>query len=43
MRLKAYPAEDQNKLSTPEQIMPLYVYLMTDDSKSINGKTIKAQ
>ena len=43
MRASAYPAEDQKQLLTPEQIMPLYVYLMTDDSKQENGKVLNAQ
>ncbi|GLX77065.1 YciK family oxidoreductase [Thalassotalea insulae] len=43
MRAKAYPAEDQSKLPTAEQIMPLYVYLMADDSKGVNGQVLKAQ
>jgi NAD(P)-dependent dehydrogenase (short-subunit alcohol dehydrogenase family) len=43
MRIRAYPAEDQNKIASPEDIMPLYVYLMTDDSHGINGQIINAQ
>lgn len=43
MRASAFPAEDKEKLPTPEDIMPLYVYLMSDDSKAINGKTLNAQ
>jgi NAD(P)-dependent dehydrogenase (short-subunit alcohol dehydrogenase family) len=43
MRTSAYPAEDKNKLATANDIMPLYVYLMSDDSITVNGKTIKAQ
>lgn len=43
MRTSAYPAEDKNKLATATDIMPLYVYLMSDDSIAVNGKTIKAQ
>jgi NAD(P)-dependent dehydrogenase (short-subunit alcohol dehydrogenase family) len=43
MRASAYPAEDASKLSTPEDIMPLYVYLMADDSTDINGQIINAQ
>jgi NAD(P)-dependent dehydrogenase (short-subunit alcohol dehydrogenase family) len=43
MRAKAYPAEDKSKLLTPEQIMPLYLYLMSDDSLTVNGQTINAQ
>ncbi|MDG1751899.1 MAG: SDR family oxidoreductase, partial [Thalassotalea sp.] len=43
MRARAYPAENQETLSTAEQIMPLYVYLMADDSKSITGEVLNAQ
>jgi len=43
MRASAYPAEDKDELATPADIMPLYVYLMSDDSLDINGQTIKAQ
>lgn len=43
MRASAYPAEDKDKLATPNNIMPLYVYLMSDDSVKVNGQTLKAQ
>ena len=43
MRASAYPAEDSSTLATPEQIMPLYVYLMSDDSVGVTGKVLKAQ
>jgi len=43
MRASAYPAEDKEALATPADIMPLYVYLMTNDSLAVNGKTLKAQ
>jgi len=43
MRAKAYPAEDASRLPTAEDIMPLYVYLMSNDSKSVTGQVIKAQ
>ena len=43
MRAKAYPGEDPLTLRTPEEIMPLYVYLMSDASSSINGETLDAQ
>ena len=43
MRAKAFPAEDPMTLKTPADIMPLYLYLMGDDSKSENGKTFHAQ
>lgn len=43
MRASAFPAEDKSQLATPEDIMPLYVYLMTDDAKAVNGQTLNAQ
>ncbi len=43
MRASAYPAEDKEKLATPADIMPLYVYLMSDESLDVNGQSIKAQ
>lgn len=43
MRARAYPAEDQSTLPSAEEIMPLYVYLMSDESKNINGQVLKAQ
>ena len=43
MRAKAFPAEDKFSIKTPEQITPLYQYLMGDDSQTINGESIDAQ
>lgn len=43
MRSSAYPAEDKSTIASPEDIMPLYVYLMADDSKAINGQRLNAQ
>jgi len=43
MRSKAYPAEDTSLLKTPEQIMPTYVYLMSDQSKEVNGQSLDCQ
>lgn len=43
MRASAYPAEDKDSLATAKDIMPLYVYLMSDDSIEVNGQTLKAQ
>lgn len=43
MRAKAFPAEDREQLKTPQDLMPLYGYLMDSASKNVNGKTIKAQ
>jgi len=43
MRASAYPAEDPETLPTPEDIMPVYLYLMGDESEGINGKSLDAQ
>lgn len=43
MRARAYPGEDPASLRTPEQIMPLYLYLMGKDSQHINGQSLDAQ
>jgi NAD(P)-dependent dehydrogenase (short-subunit alcohol dehydrogenase family) len=43
MRNSAYPAENKDSIASPENIMPLYVYLMSDDSKSVNGQRLNAQ
>lgn len=38
MRAAAYPAEDPRTLPTPEAHMPLYLYLMGEDSIGVNGE-----
>ncbi|MBC7006587.1 YciK family oxidoreductase [Photobacterium sp. BZF1] len=43
MRAKAFPAEDPSLLKTPEEIMPLYLYLIGPESKDVNGQCIDAQ
>ena len=43
MRAKAYPAEEPSVLPTPAELMPLYLYLMSDDSKDLNGQSLDAQ
>jgi NAD(P)-dependent dehydrogenase (short-subunit alcohol dehydrogenase family) len=43
MRSSAYPAENKANIAAPEDIMPLYVYLMSDDSKAVNGQRLNAQ
>lgn len=42
MRVRAFPAEDPNTLPTTEDVMPAYLYLMSDDCKDV-GQTILAQ
>jgi NAD(P)-dependent dehydrogenase (short-subunit alcohol dehydrogenase family) len=43
MRLQAYPAEDRNKLLSPEAIVAPYLYLLGPDSKSTQGQTLDCQ
>ncbi|MBS0847225.1 YciK family oxidoreductase [Citrobacter sp. JGM124] len=43
MRAKAFPTEDPNKLKTPTDLMPLYVWLMADDSHHQSGISFDAQ
>ncbi len=43
MRAAAFPGEDQQSLPTPEAIMPVYLYLMGDDSAQISGQAFHAQ
>ncbi len=43
MRARAYPAEDRSKLKTPAEIMPTYLYLMSDKSLDVNGQSLDAQ
>ena len=42
MRKAAYPAEDPSTLKGPEDLMPLYLYLMGSDSKSVSGQALQA-
>lgn len=43
MRAKAYPAENPLNLKTPEDIVPLFTWLVSDDSKGTNGRSLDAQ
>jgi len=43
MRAAAYPGEQPEKNPAPEQIMPLYLYLMGEDSLETSGQTMNAQ
>jgi len=43
MRANAYPAEDPFTLPGPEDIMPLYLYLMGADSSEVHGQSLDAQ
>lgn len=43
MRAAAYPAEDPNALPAPEDHMPLYLYLIGEDSVGVNGEIFSAK
>ncbi len=40
MRAHAYPGENPYSLPVPEDIMPLYLYLMGPDSQGVNGQSL---
>lgn len=43
MRARAYPAENPQQNPAPEDLMPVYIYLMGRDSSDVNGQQIDAQ
>lgn len=43
MRREAYPDEDQSKLKKPEEILDVFFYLASDESKGITGQKFDAQ
>jgi len=43
MRASAFPQEDAGKLKTPADLMPLYLYVMGDDSRRKTGISFDAQ
>jgi NAD(P)-dependent dehydrogenase (short-subunit alcohol dehydrogenase family) len=43
MRLEAYPAEDRDKLKTPNEILGPYLYFLGPDSKGVTGESVDAQ
>ena len=43
LRKAAFPAEDPATLAQPEDLVPVYLYLMGKDSLSENGKAFSAQ
>ncbi|MCL1476951.1 MULTISPECIES: YciK family oxidoreductase [unclassified Marinobacter] len=43
MRAHAYPAENPQQNPAPEELMPIYLYLMGRDSAGINGQQLDAQ
>jgi len=42
MRARAYPDEDPMKLPAPEEIMPIFLYLASDESVDVTGKALEA-
>jgi len=43
MRAKARPDEDPSCLPTPAALMPVYLYLMGNDGRSVHGQSVDAQ
>lgn len=43
MRALAFPGEDPMTVPAPEDIMDAYIYLMSDESKDVNGKIISCK
>ena len=43
MRAQAYPSEDPLTLPTPEQILPIFLYLASDASEGVNGQALEAR
>ena len=43
MRKEAYPLENPENLSTPEEVMEKYLWLMSEASKNISGKSFDCQ
>jgi NAD(P)-dependent dehydrogenase (short-subunit alcohol dehydrogenase family) len=43
MRASAYPGEDPTTLPSPQQILPGYLFLLSEASKDINGQALSAR
>jgi NAD(P)-dependent dehydrogenase (short-subunit alcohol dehydrogenase family) len=43
MRALAYPEEDPLTLPTPDQVVPVFVYLASDDSTAVTGQSLDAR
>jgi NAD(P)-dependent dehydrogenase (short-subunit alcohol dehydrogenase family) len=43
MRLAAYPAENRDLLKTPDEVLPVYIYLLGPDSQGVTGRSLDAQ
>jgi NAD(P)-dependent dehydrogenase (short-subunit alcohol dehydrogenase family) len=43
MRLAAYPAENRDLLKTPDEVLPVYIYLLGPDGQGVTGESLDAQ
>lgn len=43
MRAEAYPDEDPATLPTPEEVIPVFVYLASEESASVTGQSLDAR
>ena len=43
LRAAAFPAEDRAQLASAQSVTPAYIYLMSADSRGVNGQIIDAQ
>lgn len=43
MRALAYPDEDPATLPTPDQIVPIFIYLASDKAKEVTGQSLNAR
>ena len=43
MRHAAYPEEDRSKLKSPSEVLEVFVYLASDQSRSTTGQYFDAQ
>lgn len=43
MRRAAYPGEDPQTLKTPEDVLPVYLYLLGEDSRGVSGESLDCQ
>ena len=43
MRLAAYPAENRDKLKTPEEVLAPYLFLLGADGRGVTGQSLDAQ
>lgn len=41
LRLQAYPAEDRDRLATPDQVVWPYLFLLGDDGAAVNGRLLR--